>query len=122
MAIIHPLLSNQYNRKFGLVTILIIWLCGITIGFVQWANTRAAPFYIANDKNYKCEEKWSQEESRAYTISLLVITFALPMTILSYAYGSVALKIFRHSTPGNPDAVRDKAQQLSKIKVTTPMV
>lgn len=113
----YPLLSNQYSRTFGLTTILIIWLCGITLGIVQWANTKATAFLIANEINYDCKEVWSPDESRVYTISLLIITFALPMSILSYAYGSVALKIFRHSTPGNADIVRDRAQHLSKIKV-----
>lgn len=117
IAILYPLISNRIKRSFGLLTILIVWVCGFTLGFVQWFKTKSSPFLIANETNYDCKETWSEDESRHFTISVFIITFALPMAILMFVYGSVALRMFYHSTPGNADTARDRAQQNSKIKV-----
>jgi len=77
----------------------------------------AEPFRWGNQTLYDCKETWSPESGKIYTCLVFVITFALPMTILTFAYGSVALKMFRHSAPGNADLARDEAQHNAKIKV-----
>lgn len=77
----------------------------------------AEPFQLGNDTYYDCKETWTEESGRTYTLAIFTITFALPMIILTYVYGSVAWKMFRHSTPGNADAARDEAQHIAKVKV-----
>lgn len=116
MAIIYPLYSQRYNHSFGPITISIIWLFGFLLGLFQWTNTKATPFLIANETNYDCKEI-SSDHSQFFTIIIFIITFALPMTILSFTYASIGVKIFRHSAPGNVDVVRDRNQHASKVKV-----
>ncbi|XP_075585350.1 uncharacterized protein LOC124494818 isoform X3 [Dermatophagoides farinae] len=121
MAIIYPLYSQRYNRSFGPVTISIIWLFGFLLGLFQWNNTKATPFLIANETNYDCKEI-SSDHSQFFTIIIFIITFALPMSILSFTYASIGVKIFRHSAPGNVDVVRDRAQHASKVKIMKMLV
>lgn len=116
IAIVYPLFSQRYSRSFGPITILIIWLFGIILGLFQWTNTEARPFLIANETNYDCKEI-SNNQSKFFTIFLFIITFALPIAILIFTYGSITVKIFHHSTPGNADVARDRHQHSSKKKV-----
>ena len=113
----HPLLSARSSRKFSKKALSVIWILGLTLGMVQFANTKAVPFMIANQTNYDCKETWTRDESRAFTMSVFVITFALPMSILIFVYSSIGNKMFHHETPGNADVARDKVQQASKTKV-----
>jgi hypothetical protein len=92
-------------------------MLGLGLGSVIWYNSVAEPFQVGNDTYYDCKETWDDESTRSYTLAIFTITFALPMTILTYVYGSVALKMFRHSLPGNADAARDEAQHIAKVKV-----
>ncbi|KAJ6222628.1 hypothetical protein RDWZM_001173 [Blomia tropicalis] len=118
IAIIYPLHSARLtSSSIGLLTISTIWICGLLSGFILWANTQVVPIMIANEINYDCKESWSNENKRSYTIFIFVMTFALPMAILSFVYGSVARKMFNHSTPGNADIERDRVQHNAKIKV-----
>ncbi|XP_075678995.1 uncharacterized protein LOC113796972 [Dermatophagoides pteronyssinus] len=121
MAIIYPLYSQRYNHSFGPITISIIWLFGFLLGLFQWTNTKATPFLIANETNYDCKEI-SSDHSQFFTIIIFIITFALPMTILSFTYASIGVKIFRHSAPGNVDVVRDRNQHASKVKIMKMLV
>jgi hypothetical protein len=89
----------------------------VGLGLVIWFNSVAEPFEWGNKTLYDCKETWSPEAGRIFTCAIFVITFALPMTILTFAYGSVALKMFRHSAPGNADLARDEAQHNAKMKV-----
>jgi hypothetical protein len=92
-------------------------MLGLALGSVIWYNSVAEPFQVANYTYYDCKETWNEESAQSYTLAIFTITFALPMIILTYVYGSVALKMFRHSLPGNADAARDEAQHIAKVKV-----
>lgn len=117
IAIIYPLGSSRFTKSLGPVIVAIIWILGLMLGFVIWYNSAAVPFQFGNETYYECKESWSEESGKMYTSVIFVITFALPMLILTYVYGSVAWKMLRHSAPGNADPARDEAQQQAKIKV-----
>lgn len=51
-----------------------------------------------------------------FTTALFLTVFALPLGILLFAYGSISYKLWHHSAPGNPHAIRDSAQSKAKIK------
>ena len=96
---------------------IIIWGLGICLGSVSYFNSEAEPFEWGNQTLCDCKETWGPEAAKMFTLLVFVITFALPISILTFAYGSVGLKMFRHTTPGNADLVRDEAQHNAKIKV-----
>ncbi|CAG2178488.1 unnamed protein product, partial [Oppiella nova] len=117
IAIIYPLASARLTKTFGTVIIIIIWALAIGLGSISWYNSVAEPFQFANKTLYDCKETWSMDTARTFTLAIFIITFALPILVLTYAYGSVGLKMLRHTIPGNADLVRDEAQNSAKIKV-----
>ncbi|XP_054156931.1 substance-P receptor-like isoform X2 [Oppia nitens] len=117
IAIIYPLASSRLTKSFGTVIVLIIWFLAIGLGSISFFNSMAEPFEWANSTYYDCKETWTLETARAFTLGIFIITFALPILILTFAYGSVGLKMLRHTTPGNADLVRDEAQHSAKLKV-----
>ncbi|CAG2104837.1 unnamed protein product, partial [Medioppia subpectinata] len=117
IAIIYPLASARLTKTFGTVIILIIWAMAIGLGSISWFNSVAEPFQFANKTLYDCKETWSIETARTFTLVIFIITFALPIVVLTFAYGSVGMKMLRHTIPGNADLVRDEAQNSAKIKV-----
>ncbi|UXI21734.1 nuclear pore complex protein Nup85 [Sarcoptes scabiei] len=121
IAIIYPLFSQRYSRSFVPIVLILIWSFGLLIGLYQWSNTIAKPFQVANETAYDCTEI-AKDQSQMFTIVSFVLTFALPVSILTFVYFSMGHKIFRHSTPGNSDLVRDRQQQSSKIKIIKMLV
>ena len=47
---------------------------------------------------------------------LLVIQYAIPLTIISYAYTRMGIKLWLTSTPGNADNQRDERILINKKK------
>ena len=95
----------------------IVWFLSIGIGLIPYFKTRAVQFPYGNETYYDCREVWDEEGGKNYTLFLFVVTFALPISVLTFVYSSICWYILRHNTPGNPDRVRDLAQWKLKIKV-----
>ena len=118
IAILHPITATlSLTKASHLAIVILIWLSGISLGLVTWTNSIAEPFNWGNQTYYDCKETWEQSTGQIYTCLIFTITFALPMIILSYVYGSVAYKVFHHSAPGHSNPIRDYQQQQAKIKV-----
>ncbi len=95
----------------------IVWIVAIGIALIPYFKTKAVPFQYGNETYYDCRELWSEEGGKNYTLFLFFVTFALPISVLTFVYTSICWYILRHNTPGNPDRVRDLAQWKLKIKV-----
>lgn len=118
IAILYPIESTSLLRKTThLIIVILIWLIGITLGMITWANSNAEPFIWANQTYYDCKETWEQSSGQIYTCLIFTLTFALPLIILSYVYGSIAYKVFHRLPPGNSSLHRDRQQYHTKIKV-----
>ncbi|XP_054157023.1 RYamide receptor-like [Oppia nitens] len=117
IAIMYPFGTSRWSKSLGPYIVSAIWLLGIGLGSVTWFNSVAEPFVVNNETYYDCRETWTEQGKRTYTLNIFMITFALPLLVLSYVYGAVGYKMIRHSMPGNADAARDEAQHLAKVKV-----
>lgn len=45
-------------------------------------------------------------------------TFVIPLSLLSYLYTSIGLKLWRRKCPGNVDVNRDLTMQSKRVKVS----
>lgn len=52
------------------------------------------------------------------THSLYICTFVVPLSLLSYLYSCIGLKLWRRQMPGNVDAHRDLNMQTQRVKVS----
>ena len=64
----------------------------------------------------RTEENQPQTLFQTYMLVLLVIQYAIPLTIISYAYTRMGIKLWLTSTPGNADNQRDERILINKKK------
>jgi len=118
----YPLNSSRWTAKTrGTITVVIIWITAIGLSSVLLVHSKAekVPYGNGTTYYYDCHEVWPNETTeQIYTMVIFIITFALPMIILTYTYASIGWKMFKHTSPGNADAVRDEAQLVAKQKVS----
>nr|XP_046910431.1 neuropeptide Y receptor type 2-like [Dermatophagoides farinae] len=114
-AIVHSLYKFHYSKRSILA---MIWLVGLTFASTQLFVSRVSPYMLSNHKLYECIEVWSEElHGQIYTVLVFVLTFLIPVMIISLAYSAIWYHMVNHVTPGNPDVVRDTHQLDVKNKV-----
>lgn len=95
--------------------IIATWILSIGIASV------VVPFAHAqriSKTRIKCSEFWpSVHLQRSYSVAIFVIIYLLPLVVLSVAYSIVGFVLWKRTTPGNRDQMRDMLQLRSKIKV-----
>ena len=94
-AVVKPLRRQLSIKQCGLV-ILILWTL---------ATSTVVPYviflqYISSTK--KCEEIWPVETQRqTYTASLLIIQYAIPLTIITTCYAGIGFELTKGQTKTN---------------------
>ncbi|XP_013787877.2 RYamide receptor-like [Limulus polyphemus] len=120
-AIMYPLRRSSKRSK-GLLILVVIWLIAIGISSVQLVQGRAEKFWWAGEEYYKCGEAWSDEAGKLYTVIVFIVTFLLPLVMLSFTYSCISWKLWKHNTPGNADVTRDMRHLQTKIKTIKMLV
>ncbi|XP_064633972.1 RYamide receptor-like isoform X2 [Lineus longissimus] len=119
--VMFPLRSRLTKSRYKIV-ISVIWLISLALSSVQLYVGRAVPqthYSAALD----CSENWPNETwTRGYTIFILVITYIIPLSILTFTYSFVGKKLWQRTAPGNADEARDTQQLRSKRKVIKMLV
>ncbi|KAH9514504.1 Substance-P receptor [Bulinus truncatus] len=94
--------------------ILCIWVLAWSLGIVPLVKSRT----VLKNGKLMCEEDWSAEQSRlAFGFSIMIITYFLPVTILSVTYAMIGRQLWKHKVPGNADDHRDAVQLKCKRKI-----
>ena len=114
LAVTFPLRS-RLTKKRAKYLIVTIWICAVALSSVQ--------FKVAQTVDYPsgkmdCQENWpSVGARRTYTVFIFVITYLIPLLILSITYSIVGILLWKRTAPGNRDHARDMHQLRSKRKV-----
>ena len=96
--------------------ISVIWICSILVASVQLVVARTMYF---ESGVLVCNEVWPNTNSRRiYTIFILILTYVIPLLVLTITYSVVAFLLWKRTAPGNSDHFRDLLQLRSKIKVS----
>ncbi|GFS33781.1 RYamide receptor [Nephila pilipes] len=119
-AIIYPL-SGRWTKTRGRLVVFLIWFFSIALSSFQLVHGKAEKFEIGGQEVYDCNEIWGEVEGKVYTLVVFSVTFVFPILILSYAYGSIGIKMWGHTLPGNADPSRDRQQLAAKMKVVKMM-
>lgn len=117
-AIVHPLYMIDWMRKCRLTIIIITCLMGSCLGLIPMYFTKIRFVERHGLKVAFCGEVWPAQYSRYFTILVFITTLALPLGILFFVYLTIFLRIMKHTTPGNPDSLRDQTTYKRKIKVS----
>lgn len=54
--------------------------------------------------------------------SIYLCTFAIPLSILSFLYTRIGLKLWRRQVPGNVDVNRDLTMHTMRVKVRAKLI
>ena len=115
-AITFPLNSTRNAINRYRLTILIIWLIAIALSAVQLfvGGIQHNPITHQTD----CKENWPNNDlALFYTILILILTYIIPLIILTITYSIVGCILWKRNLPGNADAQRDASQLKAKSKV-----
>uniref|UniRef100_A0A4W3HBV0 Substance-P receptor-like n=1 Tax=Callorhinchus milii TaxID=7868 RepID=A0A4W3HBV0_CALMI len=106
-AVCHPLKSRM-GRSHSKILIAVIWMISCGIASAQLVVTRVICLEIG----------WPNSTyHEVYTLFLLLVTYVLPLLILTITYWNVGMKLWGRKPPGNVDKNREAQQDKSKRKV-----
>lgn len=114
-AVKYPLKSRITSSKVRFI-IVCIWVFAVGLSSVQLLVGRTTPI----GDHVTCAEKWPEPRillRRIYTLVVLVLTYIMPLLILTVTYTMIGRTLSQHKTPGNADESRDHQQLKSKRKV-----
>ncbi|CAL1529009.1 unnamed protein product, partial [Lymnaea stagnalis] len=118
VAVKFPLRKRVTNSRSKLV-IACIWVFALSLGIIPLVKSRT----VLKHGKLACEEQWSLEQSKqVYGFFIMIMTYFLPVTILSVTYTMIGRMLWRHKVPGNADDHRDAVQIKSKRKVVKMLV
>ena len=115
-AIAFPLNATRNTVNRYKCIIILIWIIAIAFAGVQLfvGDTH----YDPNTHLTECKENWSNTDLELfYTILLLILTYMVPLIILTVTYSIVGYILCKRNLPGNADVQRDAIQLKSKLKV-----
>ncbi|KAJ8318579.1 hypothetical protein KUTeg_003670 [Tegillarca granosa] len=121
LVVIYPLKSKSLQQKSKYV-LIAIWIISIAISSVEIPIARTSP---GKGSSIVCGEKWpepSLKSKRDFTLVLFIVTYAIPLLILVVAYTVVGYILWKRTTPGNRDELRDIQQLRSKVKVVKMLI
>ena len=109
-----PLLSKGSKRRTKFI-IIAIWIVSLAVSLVV---VPVAKLERLNNVLW-CKEAWPDIlHKKIYTVAIFSLTNVLPLLILTISYSVVGFLLWKRTSPGNRDHVRDLLQLKSKIKVS----
>ncbi|XP_075215310.1 RYamide receptor-like [Lycorma delicatula] len=119
MAIMWPLRPRMDKRQAKIV-ILIVWFIALATALPIPLVTRLeepSPWHSVCQRSV-CNEHWESNEARVYYgVVLLVLQYAVPLTVLVFTYASIAVVVWGKRPPGEAENARDLRIARSKRKV-----
>ncbi|XP_062611352.1 RYamide receptor-like [Saccostrea cucullata] len=118
LVVLYPLKCKRSKSRTKLV-LIFIWLMSLILACM------VAPVgKVDNDEGrYQCQEVWpSQRHNQIFTIVIFILTYALPLLILTISYSIVGIILWKRTSPGNSHHVRDLMQLRAKVKVVKMLI
>ncbi|VDO06281.1 unnamed protein product [Rodentolepis nana] len=98
----------------------------ILLGLWLTASIQAIPNavvgYLERGESLRCAESWDQEQSKAYTLTLMVIQYFLPLVLLIFSYSVIVWKLNSTQVGGVISVSRSGMAVRSKRKVVKMMI
>ncbi len=110
-------LKRRWTKSRAKSVIGVIWMMSAVLSTIQFSFGTGHHFQWGSREYYDCNELWPEEAGKAYTLFIFLFTYALPLASLAFTYSSIAIKLWRHTSPGNADRDRDLVQLKAKRKV-----
>ncbi|XP_068631452.1 RYamide receptor-like [Battus philenor] len=124
VVILHPL-KQRLGKLAAKAIVIAVWsgalATALPIPIVSQLQ-KPSLWHLACDV-YVCAENWTDKKrSEQYTIALLTLQFALPLTALVGTYARIGYVVWAVRPPGEAQSDRDTRMQSSKLKMIKMMV
>lgn len=119
-------LDSRISRKISFTIIAITWLIAAVL---------ASPLAIFREYRYEdiptinlriavCSEKWPSENRDAtiYSLSMLILQYVLPLSIICYAYVRIWFKLKSHINPSARNDSQCRRRKTTKMLVMVVVV
>ncbi|KAI8521944.1 Neuropeptide FF receptor 2 [Branchiostoma belcheri] len=115
-AVLYPTVS-KFTVRSTIWTIRLIWFLAIIMG-IPVMVIMGPPAEEDNPSGAQmCIERWPTEDyRRAFTVSLLLVCFLLPLSIIGYLYVRIGYRIWFNMSPGQTKASHDARTSVTKRK------
>uniref|UniRef100_K1Q7L6 Neuropeptide Y receptor n=1 Tax=Magallana gigas TaxID=29159 RepID=K1Q7L6_MAGGI len=118
LVVLYPLKCKRSKSRTKLV-LLFIWLMSLILACMVAPVGKVK----LDGERYQCQEVWpSSRHNQIFTILIFVLTYALPLLVLIISYSIVGIFLWRRTSPGNRDHVRDLMQLRAKVKVVKMLI
>ena len=117
-AVIFPLKPRPTIRT-AVVVIVVTWSSAAIASLPVAMFARVTQRVAGAAGEYYCDELWPHGESQryAYSISVMLLQYFLPLTILAVTYVHIAVVVWTKQVPGEAQNSRDQKLTASKRKV-----
>lgn len=95
----------------------------VLLGLWLTASVQAIPNaivgYLEKDRSLRCAESWDQEQSKAYTLTLMILQYFIPLALLICSYSVIVWKLNATQVGGVISVSRTGMAVRSKRKVSS---
>ena len=120
MAVIHPIQSRMTKSRPGVI-ICCIWIGAIILACPQIFVSRTRERVYDGEVLVECGERWTARSRSIYTITILTVTYLVPLLLLIFSYHKICYALWKTFEYGIDDVVhrgiRDKVRLHSRRKV-----
>ncbi|XP_054166202.1 G-protein coupled receptor 83-like [Oppia nitens] len=119
-AILHPLRHTGFVETKGVLILALIWLVGALLAMPNMLTMRTTTFKYNSEILLDCREEWGGSGGEIYSITLLLVTFALPLCGLIFIYGSIGYTILTRKPVGESQQLAN-TRSIASIKAIKMM-
>nr|XP_014350978.1 PREDICTED: neuropeptide Y receptor type 2-like [Latimeria chalumnae] len=119
-------LESKISKKISVLIIGLTWSASALIAsplaiFREYSVVEFSGYF----KIQACSEKWPNghvNDGIIYSVSMLLIQYILPLSIISYAYITIWIKLRNHVSPGGGNDHYHRRRKTTKMLVTVVAV
>ncbi|XP_077989790.1 prolactin-releasing peptide receptor-like [Glandiceps talaboti] len=125
--VMYPL-ERKLSVKVKNIILLVIWIVAVILScpLLVFASHTGIFLEHENRTYYRCGGRWPVSQrfnyTEMYTWLLFILTYVIPLIILTTCYIQVTLKLWRRTLPGHVDPERDREQEVDKRKAIRTLV
>jgi len=114
-AVIYPL-KPRLTTGISVVIIILTWVLALSVSLPVAVFSRT--YTREGDDVEYCDELWPTDQQRyVYSISVMILQYFLPLSILSFTYINIGVVVWVKKVPGEAENNRDRRMAASKRKV-----
>ncbi|KAM4747262.1 neuropeptide Y receptor type 2-like [Rhinophrynus dorsalis] len=120
-------LNSRISKSLSILIITITWLMAaiFAIPMAIFREYRYEDLPSINMKIAVCAEKWPSNNSRdatIYSLSMLILQYALPLAVICYAYMRIWFKLKNHISPTQRSESQQRRRNTTKMLVMMVVV